>query len=153
MKKHKPGLRSFATILLLSASFSFASSARADDFQAQPIKVGEPAPFTGQLLTDSLAIQLGLGVEHCREKAGLKLRQVGELCAEQKRNLRALEAIRVSALVEKQKVLQIELDEALRASTRGWWEDPVFVGSLAFSAGVLLTVGLGVGLLGFQNGG
>jgi hypothetical protein len=133
----------FAISLLLSANTSFAQGSASDEndedeLNAIEVHLGEPAPFSGQLLTFSLASELSVGVEHCEET------RVLESDHATRREKLAVAVVRGPlevdnrALKGKLRVIAAALEEARKQREIPVYEEPLLVGPVAFFVGVLV---------------
>lgn len=99
---------------------------------------GEPAPFTGQLLTPSLAAELAVGIDHCYETKKLELGHAERSCKLRVKGATGPLETDVRALQGKLKVTQAALEEAQKQREIPFWEEPMFVGTVAFLGGVVI---------------
>lgn len=115
---------------------------------SQPLLQGQAAPFSGQLLTPKLAIDLGQRATHCEERLAIELRKERELALVQKTlDARLLEIEREGAAL-KLALIQKALDQTQGlVPPPAWYERPPVVaaatatgvlGLLAVSAKVLI---------------
>lgn len=104
----------------------------------QPLLKGEVAPFSGQLLTPKLAIDLGQKAESFDIRLKLELeyvRKLYELDLKLEKNLRKLDN---NSCTEKVNLLSDRLKDA---KLDNWYQHPLFVATIS----VVLTTGLFIG--------
>ena len=145
-------LISHLLFLAISTSLIFSPIVHADD--AVPIEQGEPAPFSGTLLTDAAAASLLSKIRTCGERAE------SELQFEIERN-KALCDMNQSLLQiqldsQKQRYESIiqsqdeQLDYLLKSNTRSWLSgEAVFI--IGVVSGVLITTAAAYGLSSAAN--
>lgn len=110
---------------------------------AVPVREGEPAPFTGQLLSTDLAIDLGMKADSCDRRLDLELefqREKLELQIDLQKRL--LEIEREGCKAQKSLLFRrLEQSEGI-----SWYEHPAFVASITAIAVVLVFIGSGYAL-------
>lgn len=90
---------------------------------AQPVHKGQRAPFTGQLLTNKLAIDLGIKADHCDDRLKLRIEQMGSILDMKLTQQKKLHGIDLVVKNETIRTLRTAIDD-LRPS---FYEHPVFV--------------------------
>lgn len=103
---------------------------------AVELKQGEPAPFTGQLLTPELAIDLAQKPLYLEELHKLDLARtssIGRMALEHERELHRIDTTRWQREAE----LYRNLYES-RVGERSWWDQPVIIASGAILCTILL---------------
>jgi hypothetical protein len=132
-------MRTIAVVLILT----FTRTAVAADIEcnkdwptrcAVPLDAGDKAPFTGQLLTDDLAIHLGQSTEHCDDRTSIEIAKTSSLAEAARRRDSALHAADLRA-----KDRELELER--RHGERSVLEHPIIV-ALA-TTGVVIALFLG----------
>ena len=105
---------------------------------SQPLVVGEVAPFSGQLLTPKLAIDLGQKAASFDERLELKMKYVKKMSQLDLDLEKKLHEIDNEACTEKVDLLT---DRLKTATLEHWYQHPIFVASLS----VFLTAGVFIG--------
>ena len=131
----------YARILLLSAAtWSVLGAGRADatvpptscdkdnpQHCARPMQAGEPAPWSGQLLTMELAIDLSLKADFCNERIELAVEAAENRWFVKYNLAEELSGIRLDAAKQSIKALQAALAEA----GPPWYHEPWIVATLS----------------------
>lgn len=104
---------------------------------SQPLLQGQAAPFSGQLLTPKLALDLGQKAAYCEERLQIELRKERDLAVVQKAlDARLLEIEREGAAM-KLAIVQKALDQTQGlVPPPAWYERPPVV-AVAAATGVL----------------
>lgn len=105
---------------------------------SRPLTEGEKAPFSGQLITTRLALDLSLKAHFCQDRIDLELKfskKTADLELSLERQLRGIDK---RAWGEQKKLLITRLEEAHH---RPWYESPLFVSIVTVAATVLLIWG------------
>lgn len=92
---------------------------------AQPVTAGQPAPFSGQLLTTKLAITLGQKAEYCAVAAKIEVDRVSEKAAIDLVAERQLRSIDNDTAKAEREAMQKRLDQA-----SPWYERPWLVATI-----------------------
>lgn len=131
----------FGAALLLSARPSYAQVPGLVEpvHHAVPLEKGEPAPFSGQLITPDLAADLAVGLERCEKRQELELKHAEMQCKLRVKGAQAVQDSQLRAANAKIKVLQAALEEARKQRERPFWEEPFFVAPVAVGATVVVT--------------
>ena len=119
-KKHRI-LLAILIALLLSL---FAKDARGadEDLKAVPLNRGDAAPFTGQLMSTELAIELGTAAEKCEARATVDLKFVHRVHQIETEYQRKLKEIDDQAWHRR--------EELLRLALPSWYQEPWFVATV-----------------------
>jgi hypothetical protein len=105
---------------------------------ARPLTEGETAPFSGQLLTTELSLDLGLKADFCDQRIKLELKfqkKTLDLELDLERRLHELDR---QAAKTKEDLLLKRLEEATGAP---WYEHPAFVATVSVIVTVLVFIG------------
>lgn len=94
---------------------------------AVPLSEGQEAPFAGQLLTPSLALKLGQGLEGCMQRWDMERQRLEAEALIQEGYWEQRLKDEQAASGAKQKALE----RALQQSAPSWYEKPWFVASLS----------------------
>lgn len=108
----------------------------------QPVHRGQRAPFTGQLLTNTLAIDLGIKADKCDDRLKLRIKQMGEILDMKLVQQKKLHGIDLVVKDETIRILRTAIDD-IRPS---FFESPVFVAivtALATGAMMLMVASFG----------
>lgn len=136
------GLAVLSSFLWAYAGIVQAQEAICDPQQpshcSRPITKGEIAPFSGQLLSTELSIDLGLKATYCQKKIDLELKF-------QKKNLdldlaleKELRDIDQKSYEAREKLLMKRLEES---QTTHWYQHPAFVATVSVVTTFLLIWG------------
>jgi hypothetical protein len=104
---------------------------------SQPMQKGERAPFGGQLLTPSLALDMATKIETGQKQCDLRIKQEREISEITERLTQELWAQDKVAHDKQIKLLRERLEEAKRLQKPPWYERPAFVAIVS----VLVTTG------------
>lgn len=126
---------------MLSASFLFALPGRTEP-QAVPLEKGDKAPFTGQLLSTDLAIELGMGLDNCKQKKKLEVAHEKATCKVKLEHEKAMRVLETGNLNDKVKILQASLEESQKAAVRPWWDDPTLAATTGFMVGLVVSAAI-----------
>lgn len=99
------------------------------DVCSAPVAAGQPAPFSGQLLTQKLAIQLGQKAENFTERLKIEvdyIRRVYQLDVDLEKQLRTIESDTWGA---QKKAMEEALNKALQPLP--FYERPAFIATVA----------------------
>jgi len=148
----QPNWRLFWSVLVLASSLTlWGAPGRAGDLTpvcspgdptrcAQPLSLGQPAPFSGQLLSPTLALDLGQKASFCDERLDLELKHVkaeASIDLTLEKQLRGNDKITWDA----EKALLLDrLAEAKKPPP--WYTHPAFIITMS----VLATIGLSYGM-------
>jgi hypothetical protein len=113
---------------------TLAACQAADHLCAVPLKLGDKAPFTGQLLTSDLAAKLALGLEQHRVAAGVAQDKCAQDAAIDKSLCTMVQQTQLAEFVRSQKSCnQVVADcqTGLRQMELPWYKSAWFVGPLA----------------------
>lgn len=97
---------------------------------ATPVKQGQAAPYSGQLVTPTLAVRLGQGAGDCNERVNLAIARVVSLAAIELKAEHATRMREREALTAELKTLQEHLanaDKVLEEAKPPFYERPWFV--------------------------
>lgn len=129
---------------MLCLSFSSASAQEKTDpvfqneLRAVELKLGDPAPFAGQLLSPLLAIKLGVGLDHCLDTKKLEIEHASERCNIKIEHENAMRTIQVGARDDKIKLLENALDHANKRAEIPFYEKPDFIWPVAIVSGIII---------------
>ena len=111
------------------------------DLCVQPLKLGQQAPFAGQLYTPKLALDQAAKAHDCKEVTEIAVgAAVDPLQLKLDREI-TLRAIDIRAAGDREDVLKKRVEEAVHASVRLWYEDLRLWYALGIVTGVAATVG------------
>jgi hypothetical protein len=96
------------------------------------IKQGDPAPFSGQLMTNQMALSLGLKLEFETEKLRLEIEKTKAILGVEIQKEKDIRISNMKHCAEREKMLMNRIE-------RPFFEHPVFV-AFATAAAVLATV-------------
>jgi hypothetical protein len=132
-------LAALAASLCASPARAQASPAQCDpdnpEHCAQPLAKGETAPFSGQLLTPELAIDLGQKADSCDARVEIESNRVQRLAEIDVTLARRLLEIERDAARQQVDLLTTRLEEARDIR---FYERPVFVAAASVAATVAL---------------
>jgi len=111
-----------------------------------PLARGAPAPWSGQLLTDDLALQLGLGLRSCSERWGAALRYEQSACVFKMDGVERKARLELRFARAKHEACEVALRAEAAKAVRPWWEEPSFTVPAAFAAGALVVGAAAVGI-------
>lgn len=104
------------------------------EFCSTRVKKGEKAPYTGELLTDSLSIDLGIKAKNCESRL--------EIERDYRKSLQETEVAFQRRLLEIERETHAQeikaLEKALSESQLSWYEEP----AVAVAFGVVLSFGV-----------
>lgn len=105
---------------------------------SQPLKMGSQAPFSGQLLTPKLAIDLGQKAAYCDDRLNLELKYQKSLLSIE---LELEKKLRVNDQEHFQKEINLLTKRLKEAHSRPWYEHPAFVATVTAVAMALIFYG------------
>lgn len=119
-----------------------SESANVYGAEAVALKKGDPAPFAGQLLTPELAVSLSVGAEKCLEKYAIDIAHEKRICKLASTHAASLTRIHSAEEEAKVKILENALKSVQAQKEIPFWEEPGFVGPVAFGIGVAVSLGV-----------
>lgn len=135
LKKCTPTRRRGSTLTPLGARSSFGitlalllitSYASADGLIATPLAKGEPAPFTGQLLSPELALTLGIKADQCDIRLDLATKRVQRLADIDLTLCKRLQKIASESASERRAALLRRIERA-----ESVWRSPAIVATIS----------------------
>ena len=123
----------YATILLALLLLPCESHASDDGLEAVELKIGQPAPFDGQLFSPELAEELVLAADEVDERVAIEKRRLERTCKFEMAYLRKLGEISNEAARSREVALKKALDARL-----AWYRQPEFVAVISFAATLVL---------------
>lgn len=119
-----------AAILAGSLVLSSTSRAEGKELDAVPLEKGDPAPFSGQLISTETAVRIVVGAEISERRCALEIehaRESGRLALEHERELREIERRALTS----------------RLAPRPWYEHPIIVAGASFVGTMALVFAIG----------